>query len=261
MILGAIVGDIIGSYWEFKYEKPMYNFNLFNDESRPTDDSFLTLAFMEMFNNEKEINHEVAAKYLRKWGNIYPDGAYGCSFSNWLKDENYGPYNSKGNGAAMRISSVGWVAKSEEEVKKYSRILTEITHNHPFGILYSEVTAMCVFFARIGKDKKFIKDYVSQYFNVDFNFDDLCKNYDFSELIEETVPQAIYCFLISDSFDDCVRKSMMIGGDSDTLSAISCSIADAFYKKIPEEILSQALSRLDKNCLNVVTEFSKKFEK
>ena len=137
----------------------------------------------------------------------------------------------------MRISPVGWYCQDEEEVKRISKAITEVTHSHPEGLKGAEVTAMCIFYARKGKSKEFIKQYVEKYYNLDFEYEELRKNYRFNETCQKTVPQAIFCFLISSSFEDCLRTTISIGGDCDTTAAISCSIAEAYYKDIDESIL------------------------
>lgn len=140
------------------------------------------------------------------------------------------PYNSFGNGSAMRVSAAGWVGETEDEVKEFSRKVTEVTHNHPEGIKGAEVTAMCIYYARNGKDKDFIKKYVEQHYDFNFDYEELRKTYTHAaEICQNTVPQAIYCFLISHSFEDCLRTTISIGGDCDTTAAISCAIAEAYY--------------------------------
>ena len=141
----------------------------------------------------------------------------------------------------MRVSSVGWIANSEEEVRELSKKVTEVTHNHPEGLKGAEVTAMCVYYARMGKDKEFIKNYVEQYYDLNFDYEELRRTYVHdAEICQVTVPQAIYCFLISKDFEDCLRTTIAIGGDCDTTAAISCAIAEAYYG-IPEEIKQEAM--------------------
>ena len=147
----------------------------------------------------------------------------------------------------MRISPVGWYANSEEEVKAISKAITEVTHNHPEGIKGAEVTAMCVYYARIGKSKEFIADYVKRYYDIDFDYKELKEDYDFDGSCQGTVPQAVFCFLISNDFEDCIRTSVSIGGDTDTLTAISCAIAHAYYKKIDTDIIQKTFDRLPKD--------------
>ena len=258
-MLGAIIGDTVGSVYEFN-NKRSKDFDLFTDHSKLTDDSIMSLAVCECLLNREANKSEKIISYLKKWGHAYPDRGYGGRFYNWLFSKNDKPYNSFGNGAAMRISAVGWYGRSEEEVKELAYNLTAVTHNHPEGLKGAEVTAMCVYYARIGKSKEFIKEYVSKYYNLDFDYEDLKKNYWFNETCQDSVPQAIYCFLISTDFEDCLRTTISIGGDCDTTSAISCAIAEAYYKYIDPDLVRQVIKRLPKakagcNPKNVLMQF------
>lgn len=244
-MIGALIGDIVGSVYEFDNVRSK-QFPLFTEESFMTDDSIMTLAVAEIIQNKLYNDQDKVIDTLKKWGRAYPDRGYGGMFYKWLFTEQRESYNSFGNGSAMRISAVGWYGRSEEEVKELSKFVTEVTHSHPEGIKGAEVVAMCIYYARKGKTKEFIKNYVEQYYDLDFNYDDLVKNFKFNETCQETVPQAIYCFLISNSFEDCLRTTISIGGDCDTTSAISCAIAEAFYKDISEELLDKIYQYLPK---------------
>ena len=231
-MLGAIIGDIVGSRFEFEDKKSKYNFKLFNDECFYTDDTVMTLAIAKALKESKHDNSkvsELAIKYMQEFGKKHPFCSYGARFETWLYSKFPQPYNSYGNGSAMRVSACGWYGSSEEEVIELAKAVTEVTHNHEEGIKGAVITAMCVYYARNGYKKEFIKDYVILHYDIDFNYDDLVKKYKFNEKCQETVPQAIYCFLISDSFEDSIRKTMCIGGDSDTLGAINGAIAEAYY--------------------------------
>lgn len=228
-MLGAIIGDICGSRFEFDNIKTK-KFDLFDlEDSFATDDSIMSLAVLDMLVNNRINNELEVVKTFKKWGLAYPNSGYGGRFAEWLL---YGdkPYNSYGNGSAMRVSAVAWYANSEEEVIDLATKTAKVTHNHPEGIKGAVVTAMCIYYARIGKTKEFIKEYVSKYYDINFDYNDLVKNYEFYEICQKSVPQAIYCFLISTSFEDCIRTTISIGGDCDTTSAISCAIAEAYYK-------------------------------
>ena len=244
-MLGAIIGDTIGSIYEFDNLKTKL-FPLFIKGSTPTDDSIMTLAIMEMLQKGILDDKNKIIDTFKKWGRAYPYAGYGGHFFNWLFSKAREPYNSCGNGSAMRISAVGFYASSEEEVKKWAKAVTEVTHNHPEGLKGAEVTAMCIFYARIGKDKEFIRKYVEQYYNINFDYEELRKTYKFGAVCQNTVPQAIYCFLISESFEDCIKTTVSIGGDCDTTSAISGAIAEAYYKDIPKWIIKETLARLPK---------------
>lgn len=240
-MLGAIIGDVVGSRFEFcNYRKK--DFVLFDKDCFFTDDTVMTCAVAYALVNNKDIEQT-----LRFFGNKYPKKGYGGSFAMWLAGYIIEPYNSYGNGAAMRVSSVGWLAKSEEEVKELSQKVTEITHNHPEGIKGAEVTAMCIYYLRKGHSKEFVRRYAeAMYPQIKyFHYDLLKKTYRFNETCQNTVPQAIYCFLISKDFEDCLRTSVSIGGDTDTLCAISCSIAEAYYG-IPENFKKSILKYFSK---------------
>lgn len=228
-MLGAVIGDVVGSRYEFNNIKTK-DFALFGKGCYATDDTVMTCAVAEVLINKKQNDKDYIIDTLKKWGKRYPQAGYGGHFGCWVLGNEREPYNSYGNGAAMRVSAVGWIAESEEEVKDLSRRVTEVTHNHPEGIKGAEVVAMCIYYAKQGKDKAFIKEYVEKYYNLDFDYDDLRKTYIHAEEIcQNTVPQAIFCFLISDSFEDCLRTTISIGGDCDTTAAISCAIAEAYY--------------------------------
>ena len=242
-MLGAIIGDTVGSVFEFNNVRRK-DINLFSLRSSFTDDSVMTLAVMEVLQKEKVNDTNAIISIFKKWGRTFPNSGYGLKFNSWLFSDRSLPYNSFGNGSAMRVSPVGFYAKTEEEVKEFSKAVTQVTHNHPEGIKGAEVTAMCIFYAKNGKSKEFIKEYVEKHYDIDFDYEDLKKNYWFNEICQDTVPQAIYCFLISKDFEDCLRTSVSIGGDTDTLCAISCAIAEAYYKHIDKEIIIETLKRL-----------------
>lgn len=255
-MLGAIIGDIVGSVYEFNNIKTK-EFPLFQKACRPTDDSVLTLAVAEMIVNGEVDDNNKIIDTMKKWARKYWRAGFGNKFFQWMMDpKNREPYYSCGNGSAMRISPVGWYANSEEEVKKFSNAVTAITHNHPEGLKGAEVVAMCVYYARIGKDKDFIKSYIKLNYNVDFDYEDLKKNFrHLEETCQATVPQALYCFLISNDFEDCLRTTISIGGDCDTTAAMSCAIAEAYYG-IPEHIKNEALTFLDEDMLDVYNKFT-----
>lgn len=228
-MFGASIGDVVGSRWEFNNIKTK-DFALFGKGCYATDDTVMTCAVADILVNKKQNNKDKIIDTLKKWGKKYPDAGYGGHFYNWVLGSDREPYNSYGNGSAMRVSAAGWIGKTEKEVKNLSRKVTEVTHNHPEGIKGAEVTAMCIYYARNGESKDFIKQYVEQYYNLDFDYEELRKTYKHAEEIcQNTVPQAIYCFLISHSFEDCLRTTISIGGDCDTTAAISCAIAEAYY--------------------------------
>ena len=239
-MLGAIIGDVVGSIYEFNNDRRK-EVELFTGKNFLTDDSIMTLAVCEIMQKRLYMDKDKVIDTLKKWGRAYPNRGYGIRFNLWLNSNDRSSYRSYGNGAAMRISSVGWYGRDEEEVKELSRLVTEVTHSHIEGLKGAEVVAMCIYYARMGKDKDFIKKYVEQFYNLDFNYEDLKTNYEFNETCQQTVPQAIYCFLISNDFEDCLRTSISIGGDSDTVAAIACSIAEAYYKYIDNDLILKVL--------------------
>lgn len=249
-IYGAAIGDIVGSPFEFQSgKKPdRQSFPLFSSLSIPTDDTIMTAAVADYLINKGKMT---IVESLKKWGAKYPFVSYGASFQNWLSSSNSEPYFSYGNGAAMRISPVAYFAKSEKEVIDLSFDITKVTHDHPEGLKGGMIVADCIYKALHGGSKDDIKKFASQYYNLDFDYFDLVKNYSFNETCQGTIPQAIYCFLISSDFEDCLRLCVSIRGDCDTLCAISCSIAEAYYKEIPSTIIKTAKAKIpfDVDCV------------
>lgn len=244
-MLGAIIGDMVGSVYEFSPCKTK-EFNIYDQRMRMTDDSILTIAVAETLLKHYPIKYDkeslraiqldLVDNFAKTW-KAHEGAGFGMLFRNWARKALKGQaetYNSFGNGSAMRISPVGWIANSEKEVKTLSKAVTEITHNHPEGLKGSEAVAMCIYLALNGSSKKeikerMIKDYYPEI--ADLDFDDLVENYKFFAICQKSVPQAIYCFLISDSLEDTIRNCVAIGGDCDTTSAMAGSIAEAFYNK------------------------------
>ena len=256
-MLGAIIGDIVGSIYEFDNIKTK-NFNLFTNEMFFTDDTVMTIAIADAIING--VQHENFIQSMKKWGCDYIDKSYGASFINWLTSETSEPYNSWGNGSAMRVSPCGWIAKLSEPFEEGLKLTedlakksAEVTHNHPEGIKGAQATAAAIFFMRHGKSKNAIeeyknklKDYIQNKYKYDLNFtlNEIRPSYAFNESCQKTVPQAIVSFLESENFEDAIRNAISIGGDSDTLAAITGSIAEAAYG-IPEDIKEKAISYLD----------------
>lgn len=244
-MLGAIIGDMVGSLYEFH---PIKNkeFNIYNPKMRMTDDSLLTIAVAKTLlkhypikydeQSLKTIQKDLIDEFVAAWKSHIHAG-WGGMFFRWCSQAQRGmnqPYNSFGNGSAMRISPVGWIANNEEELKLLSKTVTEITHNHPEGIKGAEAVALCIYLSLHGASKKEIEERIANEYYPEikeFNFDDLVANYEFSEICQKSVPQAIYCFLISDSLEDAIRNCVAIGGDCDTTGAMAGAIAEAFYHK------------------------------
>ena len=254
-MLGAIIGDIVGSRFEFNNIKTK-KFYLFDKKCSVTDDSVMSVAVADMCLNGYVPNDKQGIiQTFKKWGQKYPYAGYGSRFFHWVLSDESEPYNSCGNGSAMRISAIGFYANTAEEVEAYSKAVTEVTHNHPEGIKGAYVTAMCIFMARQGASKQEIREFVEKYYNIDFDYEHLRKTYKHeAEICQNTVPQAIFCFLISHGFEDCLRTTISIGGDCDTTAAISCAIAEAYYG-IPSKIAEEVMEYIPSDMKEVITKF------
>ena len=256
-MLGAIIGDIVGSRFEFNNHKSK-DFELFAKGCSVTDDSIMTLAVAKAIlscDGNWERLGENAVKYMQMVGRKYPGCGFGGMFRKWVFDDNPEPYNSFGNGAAMRVSPCGFIAQSEDEAKLLARKVTEVTHNHPEGLKGAEAAAVAVFLARNGTAKHEIKESIEKdYYALDFTLDGIRKSYKFNETCQGTVPQAIAAFLESASFEDAIRNAVSIGGDSDTLAAITGGIAEACYG-IPTDLKNKALTYLDHRLRDIYTEW------
>lgn len=260
-MIGAIIGDIVGSRFEWNNIKTK-DFEFLTDKCFVTDDSIMTLsiakALLECKGNYDNLE-EKTIYWMRKIGRKYPDCGYGGSFYQWMFSSNPTPYNSFGNGAAMRVSACGYVASSLEEVISLSRKVTAVTHNHPEGIKGAEAIAVAIFMAKNGSNIFEIRDYINDnYYQMNFKLDDIRESYQFNEICQNTVPQAIVAFLESKSFEDSIRNAISIGGDSDTLAAITGGIAEAYYG-VPTEIKKAALTFLNDELLSILTEFENEY--
>ncbi len=242
-MLGAIIGDIVGSIYEWNNIKTK-DFPFFSDKCFFTDDTVMTLAIAEgIVNGGNDKNFIDSMKYF---GRKYPNAGYGGNFKIWLSSNDSLPYNSYGNGSAMRVSATAWSADTIDEVEKLAEKTAKVTHNHPEGIKGAIATAACVFLARSGKSKNYIKEYIENKYGYDLNrtLDEIRPSYSFDVSCQGTVPEAIVAFLESKDFEDAIRNAISLGGDSDTLAAITGSIAEAAYD-IPDEIKEKALEILD----------------
>lgn len=269
-MIGAIIGDIAGSIYELGNSPKTKDISIWDKDLYYTDDSICTIAVCETILNNYPLKYDEESinklkkdlvKNFIKYVNKYPYVGYGNMFYNWAtKLFGLVPYNSFGNGSAMRISPVGWIASSVDEVKILSKAISEVTHNHVEAIKAAEATAMCIYLARVGKDKEYIKEYIkTNYYDFidELSYKDLINNYKFDVSAKGTVPIAIYCFLISSSFEDCLKTTISVGGDSDTLCAISASIAEAFYKEDYSKYYNKLKKYLDDDLLCVIDEFNK----
>ena len=256
-MLGAIIGDIVGSIYEFDNIKTK-NFNLFTNEMFFTDDTVMTIAIADAIINGAKPENFILS--MKKWGGDYIDKSYGHSFRIWLTSENSEPYNSLGNGSAMRVSPCGCVAKLSEPFEEGLKLTedlakksAEVTHNHPEGIKGAQATAAAIFFMRHGKSKNAIEEYKNKLkdyiknkyqYDLDFTLEEIRPIYKFDVSCQGSLPPALVSFLESENFEDAIRNAISIGGDSDTLAAITGSIAEAAYG-IPEDIKEKAISYLD----------------
>lgn len=248
-MLGAIIGDIVGSRFEWHNCKSK-DFKLFTRQCSPTDDSIMTLAIAKAIMESKPDYSDLgdrAVKCMREVGQPYPRCGYGGNFFFWMYSENPTPYNSFGNGAAMRVSPCGFAANSIEEVKMLSKAVTEVTHNHPEGIKGAEATAVAIYMARTGSTMDEIKEVIDrQYYPMNFTLDEIRDAYLFNETCQGTVPQALMAFFESVDFEDAIRNAISIGGDSDTIAAITGGIAEAYYG-VPDKLRAKALRYLSKD--------------
>lgn len=263
-MFGAILGDIIGSPYEFDRGRKTKDFPLFCDASEFTDDTVMTIAVAEVFMDaEKDATEDEIRKLLvsgmRKWGRKYPFAGYGMRFSIWLAEKRPKPYGSYGNGSAMRVSSVAWLFDDLEIVRKMARLSAEVTHNHPEGIKGAEATAAAIFLARTGKSKAEIKAYIETEFDYDLSrtCDEIRPGYYHVESCMETVPEAITAVLEGDSFEDVIRLAVSLGGDCDTLSAIAGSMAEGFYG-VPDVLKKECYDRLTEEMKKVLKRFEER---
>jgi len=250
-MIGAIAGDIIGSVYEWNRIKTK-QFNLFSPNCYFTDDSVLTIALADAILNDEDYGVTMKSYYRR-----YPLAGYGGLFHQWARSREIKPYNSWGNGAAMRISPVGFAFKSLEEVLTKAKQYTEITHNHPEGIKGAQATASAIYLARTGKTKKEIRSFIEKSFgyNLSMTLDEIIPFYGFDESCQGTVPQAITAFLESEDFEDAIRDAISLGGDSDTLACITGGIGQAFYGGVPGFITQKVMEILDKDMRKITSEF------
>jgi len=257
LIIGAIAGDIIGSVYEYHNVKTI-DFDLFCDNSDFTDDSVLTLATMDAILNKRNY-----AENYQLFGRNYPNRDYGGNFYNWIYSDNPQPYNSWGNGSAMRVSPVGWCCNSIEETMLEAKKSAEVTHNHPEGIKGAQAAASAVYMARAGRSKNEIREYIADTFKYDLDrkTDDIRPYYSFDVSCQGSVPEAIIAFLESSDYENAIRLAVSIGGDSDTIACITGGIAEAYYQKIPEYIVENVLSILPERLIWIIEDFSEKYGK
>jgi len=249
-MIGAIAGDIIGSVHEFLGQKSR-DFPLFVHNSRFTDDTVLSIAVADCL-----LTGSPYADTFRAYARKYPDRCYGVAFWHWVCSDSRDPYNSWGNGSAMRVNPLAYAFQTLEDVLKAAKASAEVTHNHPEGIRGAQAAAVATFLARQGKTKSQIRDEIENRFGYDLSrtTEMIRRTYKFNESCQETVPQAITAFLDADSYEDAVRLAVSLGGDADTLACIAGGIAGAFYG-VPRHISTRALALLDEELRKTVTSF------
>jgi ADP-ribosylglycohydrolase len=252
-MIGAITGDIVGSVYEWRNIKTK-DFPLFGGGNFFTDDTVMTVAVAEGLMRGGKPDDFIDA--MKKYGRLYPSAGYGGRVGNWLLCDDREPYNSWGNGSAMRVSPVAWRFGTLDDVERSAEESAAVTHNHPEGVKGAQAVAGAIFLARTGRPKADVRAYVEYRYgyNLSRTLDGIRPAYKFNESCQETVPEAIIAFLESTGFEDAIRNAVSLGGDSDTLAAITGSIAEAAYG-VPEEIRSKASALLDDELRRVIADF------
>lgn len=256
-MIGAIVGDFVGSAYEFAPTKN-YNFELVTPASSITDDTIMSLAIADAL-MQPTVHAQYGAR-MQHWGRKYPNpkGGYGGAFKQWLESADPQPYNSFGNGSAMRVSAIGWVFTELETVQVEAAASAGVTHNHAEGIRGALATASAVWLARNGYNKEAIRAEVERLgYTLDFSIINIKPHYGFHETCQLTVPAAIRCFYESTSYEDCIRMAVSLGGDADTMACIAGGIAEAYYGEdcIPADLKAKALATLPTDLLGVYNRF------
>lgn len=260
-MLGSIIGDIVGSRFEWNNYRGK-DFSFFSSDCFPTDDTYMTLAVANAILVSEPDKSDLADNtvyFMQKIGRKYSNCGFGRGFYDWIFSKYPKPYHSFGNGAAMRVSAVGFAGKDLEDVKWMSRLVTSVTHNHSEGIKGAEATAVAIYLARIGKSISEIREHINKnYYPMNFSLDEIRGFYKFNETCQGTVPQALMAFFESTNFEDAIRNAISIGGDSDTIAAICGGVAEAYYG-IPDDIRKQALEFLDRESLKILTAFEDEY--
>ena len=264
MLYGAIIGDIVGSKYEFHNIKTK-DFKLFSKGSRITDDTVMSVAVAKALLESKKNNYKDLDKQCIKWmreiGRKYPNCGYGGRFVSWLLfDEDPKPYNSFGNGSAMRTSACAYATSSLKEALHLAEVCASVSHNHPEGIKGAKATTACVYLASKGKSKDEIRQYVEDnFYKLDFTIDEIRPTYKFDVTCMGSVPEAIECFLESSSYEDAIRNCISIGGDCDTTGAICGAIAESYYG-IDEDLINESKKIIPKDLLDIVLEFEENYK-
>ncbi|MGM0496855.1 MAG: ADP-ribosylglycohydrolase family protein [Bacteroidota bacterium] len=254
-MVGAIAGDIIGSRFEVIPTKS-YEFELFSTLNTYTDDTVLTVAIADAI-----LTGDSYTNKLREYGLNYPDAGYGGTFIQWIMGEIQGSYNSFGNGSAMRVSPIGFAYNNKEQVLEEAKKSAEISHSHPEGIKGAQAAALAVFLACQQIDKKTIRQEITETFEYDLDrtLDEIRPDYHFEISCQKSVPESIIAFLESTDYEDAIRKSISLGGDSDTMACITGAIAQAYYKTIPENIVKKVYSMIPESFKKIIILFEEKY--
>ena len=260
---GAILGDIVGSRFEFDREGWTKDFELLTFESKWTDDTVMTVAVAEALMNagkDAPVNEIKAAciKSMQKWGQKYPYAGYGSRFIHWVSSKDPRPYGSYGNGSAMRVSPVGWAYDTMERTREVARATAAVSHNHPEGIKGAECTAAVMYLARTGAGKEEIADYVVKEFGYDFSetLEQMRKRHEHVESCQDSLPKALRSFMDGESYEDVVRNAVSLGGDTDTLAAIAGAMGEAFFG-MPFDLKTQVLKNVKPDMFEVIRAFDR----
>ncbi|MDY5463307.1 ADP-ribosylglycohydrolase family protein [Hornefia butyriciproducens] len=260
-MIGAIIGDIAGSRFERASHKSK-EFELFNRKCRPTDDSVMSLAVAKAILESEENTEALSEKAIacmQEFGRLYPNAGYGGTFRKWIQADDPKPYNSYGNGSAMRVSPCGFAAGSLDEAKELSALVTKVSHDHPEGMKGAEAIAVAVYMAKSGESKDVIRKYVEEnYYKLEFTIDGIRKSYKFDVSCQGSVPVALEAFFESTDFEDAVRTAVSVGGDSDTIAAMAGSVAEAYYG-VPEGIVYDAIEFLDARQMEILYLFEREY--
>lgn len=262
-MLGAISGDVAGSVYEFHpWQGAWQDIKLFTPKSEFTDDTVLTVATARALmdaGGDRESFHTAMIDRLHEYSRKYPRAGYGAKYAQWFMQKSRTPYNSFGNGSAMRVSPIGWAFDSLPEVEQFAESSASVTHNHPEGIKGACAVAGAIFLARKGESKAGIKIYVSEKYGYDLDrtLEQIRENYRFNETCQESVPEAIIAFLEADKFEDTLKKAIWLRGDADTQADIAGAIAEAFYGGVPENIRAETYKCLDDDLREVLAAWDK----
>lgn len=269
-MIGTIAGDIIGARFEFmaiRHKSKEFELFIDKDTCNWTDDTVMTLATAQALIDINKLPKilvkrkapEIFTKYYRNFGKIYPDAGYGWHFYTWINDDTMGPYNSFGNGAAMRVSPCGLYAKSLKEAEMLGELSASVTHNHPEGIKAARCIAGLVYLAKTGANKTELKNYADKYYDIPNNIDELRITYKFDVSCQGSVPESLLCFFEANSYEDCMRNCVSLGGDTDTMCAIVGTIAELFFG-LPEYIEEETLKRLTEQQKDILFKFKEKIK-